>query len=125
MPRVKIDILDKYKLARYIYLIIYIWHMLSSDRIRQVLTEQRNDFLERPLGVRRSALNELVEKVSVPHTIVITGLRRCGKSTVLRQLVEELDTRNFFYIYYVSFTGSGPFYFNRPGGGRGSTSGQS
>lgn len=100
MPRVKIDILDKYKLARYLYLIIYIWHMLSSDRIRQVLTEQRNDFLERPLGVRRSALNELVEKVSVPHTIVITGLRRCGKSTVLRQLVEELETRNFFYINF-------------------------
>ncbi len=74
--------------------------MLSSDRIRQVLTEQRNDFLERPLGVRRSALDELVEKLSVPHTIVITGLRRCGKSTILRQLVEELDEQNFFYINF-------------------------
>lgn len=65
-----------------------------------MLTEQRQGFLERPLGVKREALDELVDKLTVPHTIVITGLRRSGKSTVLRQLVDELKGRNFFYLNF-------------------------
>ncbi len=74
--------------------------MLSADRLRQVLTEQRKALLERDVGVRRTALDTLIEKLDLPHTIVITGLRRCGKSTLLRQFVDQLENENFYYVNF-------------------------
>lgn len=41
-------------------------------------------------GIRREKFDQLAKYLSVPHVIAITGVRRCGKSTLLKQLIDEL-----------------------------------
>jgi len=74
---------------------------LTTELLKQVLVEQRKNFLSREFGVERSLLNDLNKKLKLPHILVITGLRRCGKSTLLRQIVSRFyRDKNFFYINF-------------------------
>jgi len=75
--------------------------MLSKEKLKSVLIEQRNNLLAKPFGVERTALKEVQEKILLPHVIVITGIRRCGKSTILRQIAERFFDKTEFY--YISF----------------------
>ena len=43
---------------------------------------------------RISHLNKLLPFVDKPVIKVITGIRRCGKSTLLRQIVQKLENKN-------------------------------
>lgn len=74
---------------------------LSDGQIREILAEQREAFLRRGSGIERIALNEVGKKIRLPHVIVITGLRRSGKSTLLRQIVQRYYPKGDFY--YVNF----------------------
>lgn len=75
--------------------------MLSDEQLNEILFEQREVFLKKPLGVKREVLNEVEERINLPHVLVLTGLRRAGKSTLLRQIVKKhyLD-KDFFYINF-------------------------
>lgn len=46
---------------------------------------------------RREATNKI--KPSSTHIEVITGIRRCGKSTLMRQIISETHT-NFSYLNF-------------------------
>jgi hypothetical protein len=41
-------------------------------------------------GVRRDALDKALSYLDIPHVISIVGVRRCGKSTLLRQMINYL-----------------------------------
>jgi len=75
--------------------------MVTKELLKQVLTEQRINFLGKSTGIRREALERVKEKLKLPHIHVITGVRRCGKSTLLRQIVSEFYHDQEFY--YLSF----------------------
>ncbi|MFH1750815.1 MAG: ATP-binding protein [Candidatus Micrarchaeota archaeon] len=75
--------------------------MLQKEQLKQVLAEQRANFLKKDLGVEREALSIAAAKLKLPHVIVITGLRRSGKSTLMRQIVRKFYSDDSFY--YVSF----------------------
>lgn len=74
---------------------------ISKEILKQVLLEQRQGILRKDRGVPRSALDRLHSKISLPHVLVITGLRRCGKSTLLRQIIHEYFQDSEFY--YLNF----------------------
>lgn len=77
--------------------------MFTPDRnaLAAILTEQRNTFLQRSGGVQRTALNQIERFKPLPHTVVITGLRRSGKSTLLRQTAAHCcQDSDFFYINF-------------------------
>ncbi|MFH1107504.1 MAG: ATP-binding protein [Candidatus Micrarchaeota archaeon] len=75
--------------------------MLSKEQLKQVLSEQWAAFLKKDLGVERAALSSVGEKLKLPHVVVLSGLRRCGKSTLMRQIVKKYYSDESFY--YVSF----------------------
>ncbi|MBI4451757.1 ATP-binding protein [Candidatus Woesearchaeota archaeon] len=83
--------------------------MISEDQLRQVLVEQRAAILQRPLGVERSSLQAMEPRARLPHVIVLTGLRRSGKSTLLRQIIHRLYGDEDFY--YVNFEDERLFNF--------------
>jgi uncharacterized protein len=66
-----------------------------------VLVEQREGFLRKVPGITREALAVTGEKINLPHVIVITGIRRCGKSTLLRQIAGEyFGNTDFYYLNF-------------------------
>ncbi|MFH1199895.1 MAG: ATP-binding protein [Candidatus Micrarchaeota archaeon] len=75
--------------------------MLSKEQLKQVLSEQRVAFLKKDFGVERAALSSAGEKLKLPHVVVLSGLRRTGKSTLMRQIVKKFYSDEAFY--YVSF----------------------
>ncbi len=75
--------------------------MLSKEQIKQVLVSQRQALLRKQLGVEREVLKEIELKKKLPHVVVITGIRRSGKSTILRQIIHNVyDNKEFYYINF-------------------------
>lgn len=75
--------------------------MLSDDELKEILVRQRAAILNKNYGVERIVLKEVETKLRMPHVIVLTGLRRSGKSTLLRQIIKKYYRDDDFY--YVNF----------------------
>lgn len=84
--------------------------MKSFENIRTLLLEQRKEFLRADLGTTRQKLTEIKAYKDTPFTVVISGLRRAGKSTLLAQLAQAFypDEEYFFVNFederFLSFT---------------------
>ena len=88
-------------MKRFKYTHVFTLDMISKDRLKQTLAEQREAILRKPLGVKRTVLELIEKKAKLPHIVVLTGLRRSGKSTLLRQIIKEYYHDNdFFYINF-------------------------
>lgn len=75
--------------------------MIPKDKLKQILIEQHNSILQRQLGIERTILKSVKKKAILPHVVVLTGLRRSGKSTLLRQLIKKhYDDKDFYYISF-------------------------
>jgi uncharacterized protein len=61
--------------------------MILQSIIRQVVESQRENQLSRPAGLKREALQHLPTLPS--FALIVSGIRRCGKSTLLFQLLKE------------------------------------
>lgn len=75
--------------------------MLTKEQLKEILTDQRISILAKPLGIEREVLPLIKKKAPLPHIIVLTGLRRSGKSTILRQLIKKYySDENFYYVNF-------------------------
>ena len=75
--------------------------MISKDQLKQVFVEQNEAILKKPLGIERTILKTIEKKVKLPHVVVLTGLRRSGKSTLLRQLMKkQYNDKDFYYVNF-------------------------
>ena len=70
--------------------------MLLKERIKKIIELQNKELQQKPLGVSRELLRKI--DLETPHGIIISGIRRCGKSTVLRQLMKKVKNP-----YYCNF----------------------
>ncbi len=77
--------------------------MISEDLLKQVAIEQYLSILKKETGTERTELSVIAGKLELPHIHVITGMRRCGKSTLLRQIMRTFfKDKNFYYINFLS-----------------------
>ena len=72
----------------------------SKDQIKAMLIEQFDSFWTRDIGTERTQLDEIERAANVPHAVIISGLRRVGKSTLLAQLAHKLGRDAFYYINF-------------------------
>lgn len=68
--------------------------MILKDTLRNIVTSQRRDIDLSNTGIKREMLNEI--DMQSPHVIILSGIRRCGKSTLLLQIMKSLDSYYFF-----------------------------
>ena len=75
--------------------------MLSEEQIKEILVKQREIILNKKFGIERTILKKIESKLKLPHVTVLTGLRRSGKSTLLRQLIKKhYNDEDFYYINF-------------------------
>jgi predicted AAA+ superfamily ATPase len=67
------------------------------DQLKAMLVEQQQAFWGRETGLERAALAQIERAAAVPHAVIISGLRRVGKSTLLAQLAHRLGESQFYY----------------------------
>lgn len=68
--------------------------MLLESQIKEVYDYQINYISQLPTGTPRQIVENL--DLTDTHITILTGIRRCGKSTVLLQLKNELSNYNYF-----------------------------
>lgn len=73
---------------------------MNRGLLKEVILEQKELQQSLDLGITRDKLNLISKYFSLPHAIVISGIRRSGKSTLLAQIIH-----NFYKdkAYYFSF----------------------
>lgn len=75
--------------------------MESFENIRTLLIEQRNEFNNKDLGTTRDKLTEIAKVKDAPFPIIISGLRRVGKSTLLAQLAHAFyPNKDYFFVNF-------------------------
>jgi len=68
--------------------------MMLKETLRQVVKSQRADLSLLEYGVERESLKQI--DLNLPYALVLSGVRRCGKSTLLRQLMEKVGECYYF-----------------------------
>jgi uncharacterized protein len=72
----------------------------SNEQIRAMLIEQFDSFWRKDTGIPRSRLKDIQQAAHLPHAVIVSGLRRVGKSTLLAQLAHQLGQENFYYLNF-------------------------
>lgn len=73
---------------------------MDKDIIKQVILEQEAVKKVAEVGIEREQLALIDSLVPLPHAVIISGVRRCGKSTLMRQILKKHYTDD---IYFVDF----------------------
>lgn len=72
----------------------------SKDQIRSMLLEQFESFWKRDTGILRDRLLDVERAAGLPHAVIVSGLRRVGKSTLLAQMAHKLGKDSFYYLNF-------------------------
>jgi len=73
---------------------------LPLERLSSVLREQYEAFANIDLGTPREILPDIIAGLASPKILVITGLRRVGKSTLLAQIAHNQLSDNYFFVNF-------------------------
>jgi len=82
---------------------------MDKDAIKQVLLEQEKANRGATIGIQREQLTLIDSLVPLPHAVVISGVRRSGKSTLLRQILKKHYGEEMYFVdfedeRFVNFT---------------------
>jgi predicted AAA+ superfamily ATPase len=74
--------------------------MILESVITQVVGQQKSRLLSRETGLKRE-LTPAMQSLS-SHALIISGVRRCGKSTLLMQMMRKMEDHLVFYLNFES-----------------------
>jgi len=72
--------------------------MVEKETLRQIVHKQKAELSIKQNFVPRELLNEIVKWFSDNRVLLLTGVRRCGKSTLLKELIEQ--TSEWGYVNF-------------------------
>ena len=68
--------------------------MMDAEVLKQVIFEQREARTATGTTIERDAFPQAA--LDAPEALIISGIRRCGKSTLLRQIRERREEKDFY-----------------------------
>lgn len=75
-------------------------NIIKKEVLKSALKEQFEAFLAGSCGVEREMLKQVGAIINSPQIAVITGLRRAGKSTFLRQIAGKYLKNKFYFVNF-------------------------
>lgn len=72
--------------------------MITKDTLRQIVIQQKEEAFSIGETVRREILDEVLKWFKDNRVIILTGIRRSGKSTLLKQIMQ--DKENYCYVNF-------------------------
>ena len=69
--------------------------MIAKDTLREVILFQRTNLEKLDIGINREK-QEQINKIEDSFALIITGIRRCGKSTFLHQMLKK--EKIYYYL---------------------------
>ena len=72
--------------------------MINTQDLRRIVLKQKEEMERLDGTIRRDILDEILNWFKDNRVIILTGIRRCGKSTILRQIMKEKD--NYCYVNF-------------------------
>jgi len=76
---------------------------MQKALLKEIILEQEQSRKAVENGIPRGALNVVSKHIALPHAVVISGIRRCGKSTLLNQIADNFYKQGRQGIYYLNF----------------------
>lgn len=73
---------------------------MKKHMLREIVLEQERDRKATDPGIPRSCLTEIARYIRVPHAVVISGIRRSGKSTLLAQILNTYYEKGVYYLNF-------------------------
>ena len=71
--------------------------MVLKSILETCVVDQRHHIMQTDLGVERDSLEKIILRIE--FITIITGIRRSGKSTLMHQLIHQLD-QDFAYFHF-------------------------
>ncbi len=72
--------------------------MINTQDLRKIVLKQKEEIEKLGGTIRRDILDEILSWFKDNRVIILTGIRRCGKSTILRQIMKNKE--NYCYINF-------------------------
>ena len=74
---------------------------MDTKQIKELILEQKQEFERETPVIRRQKIEKIDSFSEIPHIVLITGLRRAGKSTLLKEIKRQYYPDES--IYYMNF----------------------
>lgn len=68
--------------------------MLLKETLKEIVKSQQKDLENLNLGIPRTITPQI--SLNLPFAIILSGIRRCGKSTLLRQIMKKTSGAAYF-----------------------------
>ncbi len=72
--------------------------MINTQDLRKIILKQKEEIEKLDRTIRRDILNEILNWFKDNRVIILTGIRRCGKSTILKQIIE--NKKDYCYVNF-------------------------
>lgn len=86
-------------MKRYINKSVLIVNM-DKSHLREIIVQQRLEIENKDTGIERECLQLIEKYISIPQAIIISGVRRSGKSTLLSQIISKWFDSNYYYLNF-------------------------
>jgi predicted AAA+ superfamily ATPase len=73
---------------------------MNKRQLKEIVVQQREELKEKDRGIERESLGEIRKYLKIPHVVIISGVRRSGKSTLLTQIMSEWFDEQFYYLNF-------------------------
>jgi predicted AAA+ superfamily ATPase len=70
--------------------------MINKEILRNIVKIQKEELNQFEAGIQREERSEI--DITIPFAVILSGIRRCGKSTLLRQLMKKV--KNYYYFNF-------------------------
>ncbi len=72
---------------------------INTQQLRDIVEEQYLSLQKKPNFVKRGNFDMVKSSMKLPHAVILTGIRRSGKSTLLKQLMDEYKSASIYFSF--------------------------
>jgi len=72
---------------------------MNDELLKEIAIEQQNMLQTTPAGLERTSLQHIKQYFTLPQVVIIAGIRRAGKSTLLAQIRRSFDEPAYYFNF--------------------------